>query len=67
MWVVVAVLALPILLAVALILKLCGVVDWSWKIVLAPLWVPAIAALLWLLIWGLIWVVLIGLLEFIAK
>lgn len=26
------------------VLKLCGVVSWSWWAVLAPLWVPAVAA-----------------------
>lgn len=32
-------------------LKLCGVIDWSWVWVLAPLWIPlAIMAILFMLI-----------------
>lgn len=29
-----------------LILKLCGVIDWSWWWVTAPLWIPAILVIL---------------------
>ena len=30
-------------LAIAfIVLKLCGVIDWSWVWVLAPIWIPAI-------------------------
>ena len=32
--------SLPTLLAVAfIVLKLCGVIDWSWVWVLSPLWI----------------------------
>ena len=35
------------LLGVAfVVLKLCGVIDWSWWWVLAPFWVPVAVALL---------------------
>jgi hypothetical protein len=30
------------------VLKLCGVLDWSWWWVLAPLWAPPVAALVFL-------------------
>lgn len=34
------------LLAIAfIVLKLCGVISWSWLWVLAPLWIPAAAVL----------------------
>lgn len=29
-----------VLFIVFLILKLCGVIDWPWLLVFAPLWVP---------------------------
>ena len=36
---------LPGLLGTAfIVLRLCGVIDWSWLWVLAPLWIPAIIA-----------------------
>jgi len=31
-------------------LKLCGVIDWSWWWVLAPLWIPTILVIIILLI-----------------
>lgn len=31
---------LPVLFVVFLVLKLCGVIAWSWLWVTAPLWVP---------------------------
>jgi len=30
---------LDVLLVVFIVLKLCGVIDWSWMVVLWPLWV----------------------------
>ena len=33
-----------------IILKLCGVITWSWGWVLAPIWMPwAVASVLWVL------------------
>ena len=38
-------LGLPGLLGAAfIVLRLCGVIDWSWLWVLAPLWIPATIA-----------------------
>jgi hypothetical protein len=35
------------LLAIAfIVLKLCGVIAWSWLWVLSPLWIPMVLALL---------------------
>lgn len=34
-----------ILLVVFIVLKLIGVIDWSWCWVLAPLWIPILLAL----------------------
>lgn len=37
------------LLGVAfVVLRLCGVVSWGWNIVLAPFWVPALFAVVFL-------------------
>lgn len=52
----------PTLLATVFItLKLCGVIDWSWFWVLAPIWIPiaillAIAAIC-LVIIGVCWMI----------
>jgi Flp pilus assembly protein TadB len=35
-----------VLLVVFVVLKLVGVVDWSWLWVLSPLWIPILLALL---------------------
>jgi hypothetical protein len=35
-----------VLFVTFLVLKLCGVVKWSWLWVFAPLWLPAIIVLL---------------------
>ena len=38
-------------------LKLCGVIDWEWWLVLAPIWVPmaiALIVLLFVFLWALI-------------
>lgn len=46
------------LLAVAfIVLKLIGVITWSWWWVLAPLWVTAVLAVAVLAIAGIVWVV----------
>ena len=39
-----------VLTIVFVVLKLCGVIHWSWLWVLAPLWIPIVMALLILLI-----------------
>lgn len=31
-----------ILLAIFITLKLCGVIDWSWWLVLSPIWIPTV-------------------------
>ena len=35
-----------VLFVVFLVLKLCGVINWSWWFVTAPLWLPIIIVLL---------------------
>lgn len=30
-----------------IILKLCGVIDWSWVWVLSPMWIGAIVVVVW--------------------
>lgn len=35
------------LLAIAfIVLKLCGVISWSWWVVLAPIWVPGLVTVI---------------------
>jgi hypothetical protein len=70
MWI--PVVTLAILAAVGLVvvgpfLKMFGFVDWQWKTIFAPLWLPLTAMLLWLLGWALYWGALIGLLAFLFK
>lgn len=51
---------LPTLLLVAfVVLKLCGVIAWSWWWVLSPLWIPA-AFVLAILVLGGLFVVIRG-------
>ena len=38
-------------------LKLCGVIDWSWKWVLAPIWITAIVTGIIFLIYVLVLIV----------
>ena len=35
-----------ILLVVFIVLKLCGIINWSWLWVLSPLWIPIVIVLL---------------------
>ena len=38
-------------------LKLCGVIDWEWWLVLAPIWVPmaiALIVLLFMFLWAIV-------------
>ena len=70
MWI--PIVMLMILAAIALVatgpfLKIFGIVDWPWKAIFAPLWVPLTALILWLLGWAMYWGLLIGLLVFIGK
>ena len=44
---------LSILLVAFIVLKLCGVITWSWLWVLSPLWVPIALVLVILLIVGI--------------
>lgn len=45
---------LSILLVAFIVLKLCGVITWSWLWVLAPLWVPIALVPVILLIVGIV-------------
>ena len=45
---------LSILLVAFIVLKLCGVITWSWLWVLSPLWIPIVLLLAILLIVGVI-------------
>ena len=45
---------LSILLVAFIVLKLCGVITWSWLWVLSPLWIPIALILVILLIVGII-------------
>ena len=40
-----------LLTIVFIILKLCGVINWSWWWVLAPMWISTIIALVIIAIW----------------
>ena len=43
--------SLSTLLAIAfVVLKLCGVIDWSWWWVFSPLWIPAALAIIFFII-----------------
>lgn len=44
-----------ILFFVFLILKLCGVIDWPWVWVLAPLWIPLVLVVLLFIVLGIIY------------
>ena len=44
---------LSILLVAFIVLKLCGVITWSWLWVLSPLWIPIALVLVILLIVGI--------------
>ena len=44
---------LSLLLVAFIVLKLCGVITWSWLWVLSPLWVPIALVLVILLIVGI--------------
>jgi hypothetical protein len=70
MWipvVMLVVIALIMLVAVGPILKLFGIVDWQWKVILGPILVPLTALFVWLLGWALFWGFFLALLAFIAK
>jgi hypothetical protein len=45
-----------LLLLAFIVLKLCGVITWSWWWVLAPLWIPVALLGAWLLFIGVFWV-----------
>jgi hypothetical protein len=38
-----------------IVLKLCRVIDWSWWLVLGPLWMPLAVVIVALLIWFPFW------------
>lgn len=41
---------LELLTVAFVVLKLCGVINWSWVCVLMPLWLPIVLLLLYLVI-----------------
>ena len=41
---------LELLTVAFVVLKLCGVINWSWVYVLMPLWLPIVLLLLYLVI-----------------
>lgn len=45
---------LTLLTVAFVVLKLCGVINWSWLWVLSPIWIPLAAVLLILLIYLLV-------------
>ena len=45
---------LSILLVAFIVLKLCGVITWSWLWVLSPFWIPLVIAVVALIIIGLV-------------
>ena len=39
------------------VLKLCGVIDWGWVWVLAPIWIPlAIVVAIFAVVCGVLWI-----------
>ena len=46
-----------VLFLIFLVLKLCGVIDWSWWCVAAPLWIPLG---LICVMWGIIGILYVG-------
>jgi len=49
---------MEVLLVVFITMKLTGVIDWSWVLVLAPLWVP-IMVVMSIIVAGSIWCILV--------
>lgn len=39
---------------VFIILKLCGVINWSWLWVLSPIWISIIICIIFLIVWLII-------------
>ena len=48
------------------VLKLCGVIDWSWIWVTAPFWIPLALCVAFLAVWGVV-VVIIAIAAAIAS
>ena len=44
---------LTTLYAIVCILKLCGIITWSWWIILAPLWIPPLITAVVMVIIGI--------------
>lgn len=40
-----------VLFVVFLVLKLCGIISWSWWWVTAPLWIPIVFAFIIIAVW----------------
>jgi hypothetical protein len=49
---------LEVLAIVFITLKLLKVIDWSWFLVLAPIWIPLLLLLVGLLIWLIIYLLI---------
>lgn len=59
------VLVLVLLVVFGPLLKVVGVIDWPWKFIFAPVWVPLVFLLLWAFGWALYWVALLAMLSFV--
>lgn len=46
---------LPTLCLIFITLKLCKVIDWSWWLVLAPIWIPFALLLVLIIIIAIVW------------
>jgi CHASE2 domain-containing sensor protein len=55
------------LFLIFLVLKLIGVINWSWLWVCAPLWIPVVAVLAIWVVFGIIALVVFGVAECMKK
>lgn len=47
-----------VLAIVFIVLKLCGVIDWSWWWVLSPIWIPVLVLVAFGIIFLIVWIVI---------
>lgn len=47
-----------VLAIVFIVLKLCGVIDWSWWWVLSPIWIPVLVLVAFGIIFLIVWIIL---------
>lgn len=45
------------------VLKVCGVIDWSWVWVTAPFWAPLALCIAFFAVWGVVVVVIIAIIA----